>query len=89
MLFRSIEGFTLGIPTLTFGDLDAVEDLYHPDVMELIQERTDESVADGIRRAMSRKWRPDVIRKWGKQFSMEAVASNYEKVYQETLSGKD
>lgn len=57
--------------------------------MELIQERTDESVADGIRRAMSRKWRPDVIRKWGKQFSMEAVASNYEKVYQETLSGKD
>ena len=84
-----IEGFTLGIPTLTFGDLDAVEDLYHPDVMELIQERTDESVADGIRRAMSRKWRPDVIRKWGKQFSMEAVASNYEKVYQETLSGKD
>ncbi len=84
-----IEGFTLGIPTLTFGDLDAAEDLYHPDVMELIQERTDESVAEGIRSAMSRKWKPDVIREWGKQFSMEAVVSNYERVYQEILSGKD
>ena len=84
-----IEGFTLGIPTLTFGDLDAVEDLYHQEAMELIKERTDESVAEGIRSAMSRKWRQDVIREWGKHFSLEAVASDYEKVYQEILSGKD
>ena len=84
-----IEGFTLGIPTLTFGDLDAAEDLYHPDAMELIQERTDESVEEGIRIAMSRRWKPDVIREWGKQFSMKAVVSNYERVYQEILTGKD
>ncbi len=84
-----IEGFTLGIPTLTFGDLDAAEDLYHPDAMELIQERTDESVEEGIRIAMSRRWKPDVIREWGKQFSMKAVVSNYERVYQEILMGKD
>lgn len=84
-----IEGFTLGIPTLTFGDLDAVEDLYHPEAMELIKGRTDESVAEGIRSAMSRKWRPDMIREWGKRFSMEAIASDYERIYQEILSERD
>lgn len=78
-----VEGFTYGVPTVTFSDLDAVEDLFDANAMMLVNERSDEALAEGIEKALEFDWDREWIRNYGKQFSLERMAEEYHKLYLE------
>lgn len=76
-----IEAFTFGIPTVTFSDLDAVEDLYSKETMVIVPNRSDEDLAMGMSTAIKRKFNKDLIKKHAKNYSIEYMAQNYIKFY--------
>lgn len=76
-----IEGFMHGIPTITFSDLDAVEDVYNEDAVELFNSRTCKDINQGIIRCMEREFDSKKIIEWGKHFSIRSVGDYYSEIY--------
>jgi len=72
-----IEGFSFGLPCITFSDLDAVEDIFHSDAVLLLKERTDEALAQGIMEFVSKSWDKEKIKIHSKKFTMAKMATNY------------
>lgn len=83
-----VEAFLYGVPTVTFSDLDAVQDLYDEEAMVCVSERTDEALAEGIKEALEREWNERIILEHGKHFSVENMAKKYEEVYRNCLEQK-
>lgn len=82
-----IEGFMYGVPTLTFSDLDAIDDLYNKDAFELFKTRKIEDIQNGIVNSMERKFDRNKIIEWGKNFSMDSTGKQYSELYREILRG--
>lgn len=80
-----VEAFTHGIPTVTFGDLDAVADLYDSDCMVLARERSAKGMASAIEEALSRDWDEESIRNHAQLFSLETMARKYDKLYKRCI----
>ena len=83
-----VEGFGHGVPTLMFSDLDAVHDVYNPDAVELIYNRSDEDIVKGIERCYQRKWDKTKIMSFARNFSLEIVGSQYISLYKKTNEKK-
>jgi len=81
-----IEGFTHGIPTVTFSDLDAIPDLYHKKTMVLVNERTDKALANGIEQIMSMHRDKQFIQNYARNFSLEQMAENYINVFEKIIN---
>jgi glycosyltransferase involved in cell wall biosynthesis len=75
-----IEAARFGIPSLTFSDLDAVKDIYSPTSMLLMDDRRDETVAEGIVKMLSADWNRDEIVKESLRFN-EDIYLEYLDVY--------
>ncbi len=45
----------MGVPTVTFSDLDAITDLYEANAMILVEKRNTESLAEGMKTAFRKK----------------------------------
>lgn len=82
-----IEGFITGIPSITFSDLDAVDDLYNEKVMIKVQNRTDHALAEGIRKAYYTQWDSEYIKKYAESFSVKKMADNYMKIFEMHING--
>ncbi len=80
-----IEGYVYGLPNLTFADLDAIEDLYDEKAMLILTERSNQAMADGIIEMLSKDWDKEYIKQYSKRFSLELMAREYVKVYQEVV----
>lgn len=76
-----VEGFTYGVPNVTFADLDAIPDVYDEKAMLLCNERSDEAFAAAIGTALHTEWNKDAIAEHSKKFSLEAMAEKYNEVY--------
>lgn len=76
-----IEGFLAGIPSVTFSDLDAVDDLYDDNVMVKVDNRSDEDLSKGIEYALNKKWDAAYIKEYAKRFSVSSMATNYLEIY--------
>ena len=81
-----IEAYKHGLPTVTFGDIDSVNDLYHRDTMVVCDGRTSESLAKGISYAISKSWNRDFIIEFSKSFSLEKMAEKYLEEYTYALN---
>ena len=81
-----IEAAKYGIPTLTFADLDAIKDL-SPESMLLLNERTDEAVAEGLLKLFNLKWDKERIIKSVNRFN-EDIYYQYLDVYRRILDNK-
>tara|TARA_R110001592_G_scaffold246740_1_gene508697 strand:- start:10453 stop:11676 length:1224 start_codon:yes stop_codon:yes gene_type:complete len=81
-----IEGFNLGIPSITFFDLDAVSDIYNAKSMLIVNERTDQALADGICRMIEIDWKEKDIQQHSKQFSLENMAIGYSEIFKKILN---
>lgn len=79
-----IEAARYGIPSLTFSDLDAVKDIYTPVFMYLMEDRRDETVADGLIKMYSTEWNRDEIIKESLKFN-EDIYLEYLDVYKQIL----
>lgn len=80
-----IECFVHGVPTVTFSDLDAIEDIYNEDAMLLVRERSDEALAKGLEMALQIEWDKEWIKEYSKQFSLEKMTDRYQEVYNKIL----
>ncbi len=81
-----IEGFVLGLPCVTFSDLDAVKDVYHPAAMILVNERTDEALKDGMVDILNRNWDKAFIKDFAQGFSFEKMAEKYINFYKHIIT---
>jgi len=80
-----IEGFSYGLPNLSFVDLEAVPDLFDQNAMVTIESRTDEALADGICQLLENKWDRGFIKRYAKRFSLERMAAQYVSVYSKLI----
>lgn len=79
-----IEAARFGIPSLTFSDLDAVKDIYSSTSILLMDDRSDETVAEGILKMLSTDWNKDEIVKKSLKFN-EDTYLEYLDVYKKVL----
>lgn len=79
-----IEAARYGIPSLTFSDLDAVKDIYSPTSMLLMEDRSDETVAEGIVKMISSEWNKDEMIKESQKFN-EDIYLKYLDVYRKII----
>ena len=82
-----IEAYAYGVPTVTFSDLDAITDLYEANAMILVEKRNTESLAEGMKTALEKKWNKEEIRNYSRNFSIENMAALYLESYKEKLIG--
>lgn len=81
-----VEGFLLGIPAITYSDLDAVEDLYDPCAMIRVDNRSDRDLCQGFVKAYEQKWNSKDIKKHAERYSVKNMVINYENLYEELIS---
>ena len=80
-----IESGMFGIPTLCYDSIDALLDLYDPNCIELLHERSDISLLCGIKKALNKTWNNEYIKKYYKKFSLENMALMYKGLYSSIL----
>ncbi len=83
-----IEGFSFGLPAITFSDLDAITDLYNNRVMVTAEKRTSESLKMAIISAINKKWDNNYIKQYSQSFSDEKMVFNYLNLYQRILTNR-
>lgn len=76
-----IEGYMNGVPSITFADLDAIEDVYSAEAMIRILERNLCTVVRFLNKALDQNWNKLKIERVGKNFSIETVAEKYVNIY--------
>ena len=76
-----IEGMHFGKPCMSFTDVDAFEDIYHPGAMIGVSNHTDEDVADGLRKLLTTRWNPSIIKQYSMKFDSQSMAMHYINVY--------
>jgi glycosyltransferase involved in cell wall biosynthesis len=80
-----IEGFSFGVPCITFSDLDAVLDLFDEKSMYLVENRSDEALAKGIEAFVNIEWDKNEIIKHSQKFTIEKMALNYIDVFVQVI----
>lgn len=76
-----IEGFQYGIPTLCFNDISAAVDIYNPEAVQLVEDRSNESLARSISVFMNKEWNTEVIKQWAQRYSLDYVTDQYFNLY--------
>lgn len=84
-----IEGFVYGIPTVTFSDLDALDDIYNEKAMLLVDSRSSQELAEGIEQLLKNDWNSQFISQYSKQFSLEKMATEYRECYLDITKRED
>ena len=81
-----IEGFSYGLPSITFSDLDAVSDVYSPDAMITLEDRTDIALKDGLIDLVNKNWNKDAIKLHAESFNLEKMCESYISSYKSIIS---
>lgn len=77
-----VEGFSVGLPSVTFPDLDAVEDLYAPFAMVSAADRSDAALAEALEQALRTDWDREKIIAHGARFCVRRMIDGYQEVFQ-------
>lgn len=81
-----VEGYMHGVPCVTFEDLDATQDLYYPEAMLKVKDRSNESVTDTLKIALDKNWRYEEIIEIGNMFSIDIMSEKYVNWYKEVMA---
>ena len=81
-----IEGYMHGVPCVTFEDLDATQDLYYPEAMLKVKDRSNESVTDTLKTALDKNWKYEEIIEIGNMFSIDIMSEKYVNWYKEVMA---
>lgn len=81
-----VEGYMHGVPCVTFEDLDATQDLYYPEAMLKVKDRSNESVTDTLKIALDKNWKYDEIIEIGNMFSIDIMSEKYVNWYKEVMA---
>gem|GEM_PF-2468559 len=80
-----LEAMSSGLPVITFKDLEGVKDIFDPECMELIQDRSHHEIMDAIERALSREWDRGLIKEYAKLWSWDDITEAYCSLYKELI----
>ena len=72
-----VEGYMHGVPCVTFEDLDATQDLYYPEAMLKVKDRSIEPVANALRTSLDKNWNHEEIAEIGNMFSIDSMSEKY------------
>lgn len=72
-----VEGYMHGVPCVTFEDLDATQDLYYPEAMLKVKDRSIESAANALRTSLDKNWNHEEIAEIGNMFSIDSMSEKY------------
>lgn len=72
-----VEGYMYGVPCVTFEDLDATQDLYYPEAMLKVKDRSIESVVNALRTSLDKNWNHEEIAEIGNMFSIDNMSEKY------------
>ena len=81
-----VEGYMHGVPCVTFEDLDATQDLYYPEAMLKLKDRSNESVTDTLKIALDKNWKYEEIIEIGNMFSIDIMSEKYVNWYKEVMA---
>lgn len=81
-----IEGYTHGVPCVTFKDLDATQDLYFSEAMIAVKERDNKVVVQELLKAIEKEWNRENIIEIGNLFSLEKMARKYVDWYKSVIN---
>lgn len=81
-----VEGYMHGVPCVTFEDLDATQDLYYPEAMLKVKDRSNESVTDTLKIALDKNWKHEEIIEIGNMFSIDIMSEKYVNWYKEVMA---
>ena len=81
-----VEGYMHGVPCVTFEDLDATQDLYYPEAMLKVKDRSNESVTDTLKIALDKNWKYEEIIEIGNMFSIDIMSEKYVYWYKEVMA---
>lgn len=81
-----VEGYMHGVPCVTFEDLDATQDLYYPEAMLKVKDRSNESVTDTLQIALDKNWKYEEIIEIGNMFSIDIMSEKYVNWYKEVMA---
>lgn len=81
-----VEGYMHGVPCVTFEDLDATQDLYYPEAMLKVKDRSNESVTDTLKIALDKNWKYEEIIEIGDMFSIDIMSEKYVNWYKEVMA---
>lgn len=81
-----VEGYMHGVPCVTFEDLDATQDLYYPEAMLKVKDRSNESVTDTLKIALDKNWKYEEIIEIGNMFSIDIMSDKYVNWYKEVMA---
>lgn len=84
-----LEAMASGLPIITFMDLQGVADIYSPECMELIQERSINSMINAIMIAIEKKWDKELIKEIAKKYSWDYIGKEYIKIYDIVTKNRD
>lgn len=80
-----IEGMSYGKPCMAFSDMDAFEDIYDPNVMVPLYDRSNSTVATGLEQLLTNTWNEDLIKARAKLFEIDIMADKYIKLYKKVI----
>lgn len=81
-----VEGYMHGVPCVTFEDLDATQDLYYPEAMLKVKDRSNESVTDTLKIALDKNWKYEEIIEIGNMFSIDIMSEKYVNWYKKVMA---
>lgn len=81
-----LEAIACGLPIITFKDLEGVSDIYNSEYMELVVDRSTESLINSLKTVLSKDWDKNKIAKNAEKWDWETISREYLEIYKETLS---
>lgn len=81
-----LEAMVAGLPIISFKDLEGVSDVYDPNCMELIPDRSINAIINSIRCAIEKKWDREKIKNTAQNFAWERICNQYIQIYLELIS---
>jgi glycosyltransferase involved in cell wall biosynthesis len=84
----SLEALAAGLPVIAFEDLQGIQEIYHPDCVQLIKDNNTVSIIDAIEKAIKKKWDKNLIRAYAKKWSWDSANEKYLEIYQNLINKK-
>lgn len=85
MALVMLEAMAAGLPVITFGSLEGINNIYHDKCFQLIPERTTEDIINTIEAALGQDWDREKIVSHVQKWTWEAACEQYRALYEKVL----